>query len=67
MAKTKMPKIEMFIDSEGKFRFRIIARNGKTLCQSEGYSRKTDCTKAIHALTDAMLQYELENINIVMV
>ena len=64
MPQEKMPSIEMFVDSEGKTRFRVKARNGEILCQSEAYANNRNCLKGIDALADVMWQYESERIEI---
>jgi uncharacterized protein len=33
-----MSKIEVYKDKKGKWRFRIVARNGETVASSESYS-----------------------------
>lgn len=38
-------RFEIFKTKE--WRFRIVARNGKILAQSEGYKRKQDCRKTV--------------------
>lgn len=42
-------KFELF-RSSGEWRFRLIARNGKIIAQSEGYKRKCDCLKTIRSI-----------------
>jgi uncharacterized protein YegP (UPF0339 family) len=34
--------------------FRIVARNGETVAQSEGYSRRIDCMNTAHRLKDGL-------------
>lgn len=36
----------------GQWYFAIIARNGKTVAQSEGYKRKASCLKTAELITD---------------
>lgn len=45
---SKMMKFEMYIDSDGDYRWRLRAtRNRKILADSaEGYRRKVDCVQA---------------------
>lgn len=64
MSKPKMPSIEIFRDDAGNFRFRVKARNGEIIAQSEGYFKREGCINGVNALTDAMWQYEAENISI---
>lgn len=42
-----MSKFEIFKDRKGKYRFRLIATNGRIVCQSEGYTRKANCRAGI--------------------
>ena len=34
------PKYELYLDAEGKFRFRLKAKNGRIVCVSQGYTVK---------------------------
>jgi uncharacterized protein YegP (UPF0339 family) len=34
--------------------FRIVARNGETIAQSEGYSRRLDCMNTAHRLKEEL-------------
>lgn len=43
-------KFERFINRAKKHCFRIRASNGQIVAQSEGYSRRTDCTKTINSI-----------------
>lgn len=45
-------KFHLYKDSKGEWRFRIKSRNGK-IPGEQGYSRKVDCVKAIHAIIKA--------------
>jgi uncharacterized protein YegP (UPF0339 family) len=49
----KMIIIEIFKDCEKQFRFRIKARNGKVIAQSEGYKAKRNAHKAIGVIIRA--------------
>lgn len=33
----RKPKIELYADKAGKFRFRVVAANGEAIASSEGY------------------------------
>jgi len=44
------PKFEIFKDSAGKFRFRLIAPNGETIAASEGYQEKDSCRNGIRSV-----------------
>lgn len=46
----KHPKFEIYKDRAGKFRFRLVARNGQNIAASEGYSTKENCRKGIESL-----------------
>lgn len=41
---------EVFRDKAGQWRFRLKAKNGRILCQSEGYTRKENCLNGITAV-----------------
>ena len=41
---------EVFKDKAGQWRFRLKAKNGRILCQSEGYTRKENCLNGITAV-----------------
>lgn len=43
-------KAEIFKDKKGEYRFRIIARNGKILVQSQGYKEKRNAYKTLKIL-----------------
>lgn len=43
-------KFEVFKDRRGQWRFRLVASNGRIVCQSEGYTRKSNCLAGIRAL-----------------
>lgn len=45
-----MMRFELFKDSAGEWRFRLIARNGETVAQSEGYKRKIDAQNTINSI-----------------
>lgn len=44
------PKFEMYQDKAGEYRFRLTARNGKTIAVSEGYKSKSSCTNGIESV-----------------
>lgn len=44
------PKWEIYIDKEGKFRFRLRASNGTTIIRSQGYTQKTACKSGIDSV-----------------
>lgn len=47
--KINNPKYEIFVDSDLKFRFNLIAANGQIIGSSEAYSSKQGCKKGIEA------------------
>lgn len=44
------PKFEIYQDRRGDFRFRLLARNGKIIATSEGYTSKQACCDGIRAV-----------------
>ena len=46
----RTPVIEIFKDTIGKFRFRVMSTNYKIVCQSEGYTTKAMCKKGLQTL-----------------
>jgi len=43
------PKFVLFRDRRGEYRWRLVARNGRTIAQSEGYARRRGATGGIAA------------------
>lgn len=44
-------RFEVFRDSAGEYRWRLVAANGKTIADSgEGYTRERDVRRAVKAL-----------------
>jgi len=41
------PKFEVYVDKAGEYRFRLVAANGETIADSEGYKTKQGCLKGI--------------------
>lgn len=41
---------EIFKDKSGAFRFRLKAKNGQTILESEGYTQKTNCQKGVSSV-----------------
>lgn len=56
----KKGRVEIFRDRKNEYRFRFIAVNGKVVCQSEGYKRKSGVVKGIEAI-QTILSYK--NVN----
>ena len=44
------PKWEIYIDKEGKFRFRLRASNGTCILRSQGYTQKSTCKSGIDSV-----------------
>jgi hypothetical protein len=44
--------IEIFKDKKKEYRFRVKAKNGKIIAQSEGYKTKKGCENGIESLID---------------
>lgn len=44
------PKFEIFQDKKGEFRFRLKARNGEIICNSEGYTAKAGCKNGVESV-----------------
>ena len=44
------PKIEVYEDKRGAFRFRLKARNGQIIAVSEGYTAKAGCLNGIESV-----------------
>lgn len=49
-AKLLNPKFEVYTDKAGEYRFRLTARNGKTIAVSEGYKAKNSCMNGIESV-----------------
>jgi uncharacterized protein YegP (UPF0339 family) len=47
-----MSKFEIFQDKKKQWRFRLIASNGRIVCQSEGYTRKANCLATAERLAE---------------
>lgn len=46
-----MIRFELYRDTAGQHRFRIVAANGETIAQSEGYHNRQDALDTITAIT----------------
>lgn len=51
--------IEIFKDKKDQFRFRVVAKNGEIICQSEAYVTKAKCKNGIYALDAAVIGSEI--------
>jgi uncharacterized protein YegP (UPF0339 family) len=47
------PKYELFVDSNLKFRFNLIASNGQIIASSEAYNSKQGCMRGIKAVKNS--------------
>lgn len=48
--KVTNPKFEVFLDKAGEFRFRLKAKNGEIILESEGYTTKPNCMHGIESV-----------------
>lgn len=55
---------EVFKDRKKEYRFRIKAKNGKIIAQSEGYNRKSACTRFINNLKTIILDGRVDAIKV---
>ena len=46
------PKYELFLDKEGKFRFRLRASNGEIICASQAYTVKASAQTGIASIAE---------------
>ena len=44
------PKFEIFKDSIGEYRFRLVAANGEIIAASQGYDAKVSCIEGIESV-----------------
>ena len=44
------PKFELYADKSGEYRFRLTARNGKTIAVSDGYNTRAGCINGIESV-----------------
>ena len=56
------PKFEYFCDKTGKFRFRLLARNGKIVAVSTGYRSRENCLAAIEAVRAIVQRATVEDL-----
>lgn len=45
-------KFEVYQDTKGEYRFRLIAPNGETIAASEGYTSKAGCMNGIESVRE---------------
>lgn len=58
----KNPKFEVFQDKKGRFRFRLLARNGKIIAISEAHMTRYGCERAIDSVRSAAQKATIEAI-----
>lgn len=46
----KNPKFEIYTDNAGEYRFRLKAKNGQIIADSEGYKKKSSCLNGIESI-----------------
>jgi uncharacterized protein YegP (UPF0339 family) len=51
-----MAHFEVFKDSAGEFRYRLIADNGEPVCQSEGYTTQESAKRGTVDLVGVVLR-----------
>ncbi len=52
------PRYELLKDTEGKYRWRLVAGNGEVVAQSEAYSTKANAKRGIKDAQTASLESE---------
>jgi hypothetical protein len=57
----KYPKYEVYFDSAGKYRYRLLASNGLNIAMAEdGYSTKAGCLNGIEAISRAAVDAQVD-------
>ncbi len=57
----KYPKYEIYFDSAGKYRYRLLASNGLNVAMAEdGYATKTGCQNGIDAISRAAVDAQID-------
>ncbi|MGE4584457.1 MAG: YegP family protein [Sphaerochaeta sp.] len=57
----KFPKYEVYLDSAGQFRYRLLASNAMNIALSEdGYATKAGCLNGIDAISRAALDASVD-------
>jgi uncharacterized protein YegP (UPF0339 family) len=57
----KYPKYEIYLDTAGQFRYRMMAVNGQNIAISEdGYITKSGCLKGIEAISRVAVDAEID-------
>ncbi len=57
----KYPKYEVYVDTAGEFRYRLLASNGQNIAMTEdGYATKAGCMNGIEAISRAAVDAEVD-------
>ena len=56
------PKIQIFRDARGQFRFRLTAPNSEVLVTSEAYTTKQGCRRGIRAVQENASEAGVEDL-----
>ncbi len=59
--KRKKARFEVYKDSRGQFRFRLIAPNNEIVAVSEAYTSKANCINGVEAVTKYAAVAEIED------
>ena len=60
---TSPGKVEMFQSSDGQFRFRVVAGNGRTLLSSEAYTTKVAAEKGLASVLENGIDPAMYQVN----
>jgi uncharacterized protein YegP (UPF0339 family) len=58
----KTPKVELYKDKGGKFRFRVVAVNGEPIASSEGYNSMASAKSTAKRLSAILAKAVIVNI-----
>lgn len=56
----RKPKFEIFRNKRKQWQFRLVAPNGKIICQSEEYTKKQGAVKGINSIKKNALRAEIK-------
>ena len=57
------PVYEVYRDNDNKYRFKLIAANGKNILASQGYYEKKNCLKGIQSIRDIVSLHETNDLS----
>jgi hypothetical protein len=58
---SKFPKYEVYLDNEGKYRYRLLASNGQNIAITEdSYTTKAGCMNGIEAISRAAIDAQVD-------